>query len=436
MAEIQSIPSTKALPLNDAMKIVALPELSVKIAIGAKVSDCPEGKLVAFEGEELILHEEDLKIARKVADRVAAKLGRKMTPGRLATACTYASQFVVEEIFRPDLVRMIFYSTLSTASAFYRCATPMYALNFSQKIKASVATGRYGREIMEYDIVSFQIDQAPSTIQLAKKLKEMGKRVVYEIDDAFDMLEPWHPQYASWGREKVEQSYQMMELADLVTVSTPWLADHFKSHNANIKVVPNLIDLVGWPTAVHGDRRNSFRVVWAGSTSHKGDLEFVAPALETFAKLDKGIKVIFFGQKPDCIGIPPEQVEYHELVPFDRFPSKLASLDADVAIAPLVDCPFNRGKSNLRVLQYMACGWPVVASDIEPYSRTMKGDHGTIGGLLVEGETSQWVDALHFMLKRPDARKLLTKDSQGVAKQYDVRPWTQKLEKIFLEILS
>ena len=434
MAETAQPPERVA-PLSDALKIIALPELSVKLAIGATVSEAAEGRLVTFEGESVVVHEDDVKFARKIAERLASKLGRKLSPGRLVTACTYASQFVAEEMFRPDTVRVMFYSTISKASAFYRCMTPVYVLNFSQRVKASVATGKYGREILEYDVISVQLDNAPSTIDLFGKLKAMGKKVVYEADDAFDMLEPWHPQYASWTSEKIDQSIQMMKLADMVTVSTPWLAEHFRKYNRNIQVIPNLIDLVVWPAAAHAEKRDSFRVVWAGSSSHKGDLDLVIPALETFARLNPTVKLVFFGQEPYGINVPEDQIEYHEAVDFENYSQKLASLDADVAIAPLVDCPFNRGKSNLRVIQYMACGWPVIASDVEPYSKTMREGGGAIGGLLVDNQEG-WIGALEFMLKRPDVRKILSKDCTAVARKHDLRSWTPKIEKMFLDLVT
>ena len=49
------------------------------------------------------------------------------------------------------------------------------------------------------------------------------------------------------------------------------------------------------------------------------------------------------------------------------YPARLASLELDVAVAPLVDHPFNRAKSALKVLEYGMLGLPVVCSDLEPY---------------------------------------------------------------------
>jgi hypothetical protein len=55
------------------------------------------------------------------------------------------------------------------------------------------------------------------------------------------------------------------------------------------------------------------------------------------------------------------------MVPFDRYPQRLAELQLDVALVPLVDHPFNRSKSRLKLLELGALGIAVVASALPPY---------------------------------------------------------------------
>jgi glycosyltransferase involved in cell wall biosynthesis len=74
---------------------------------------------------------------------------------------------------------------------------------------------------------------------------------------------------------------------------------------------------------------------------------------------------VFLGMCPGAIR--PHVAEFHTGVAFDRYPDKLASLALDVALAPLEHHRFNECKSNLRILEYGALGWPVLASDIAPY---------------------------------------------------------------------
>ena len=59
--------------------------------------------------------------------------------------------------------------------------------------------------------------------------------------------------------------------------------------------------------------------------------------------------------------------EFHEWVPLQDYARKLASLDLDVAVAPLEHNPFNEAKSNLRLLEYGVLGYPVICTNILPY---------------------------------------------------------------------
>ena len=45
-------------------------------------------------------------------------------------------------------------------------------------------------------------------------------------------------------------------------------------------------------------------------------------------------------------------------VPIERYPRALAALDLDLALAPVEQNLFNECKSNLRLLEYGACGFP------------------------------------------------------------------------------
>lgn len=49
------------------------------------------------------------------------------------------------------------------------------------------------------------------------------------------------------------------------------------------------------------------------------------------------------------------------------YPQFIKNSNADVGIAPLEICNFNRGKSNLKALEYCVSGIPGVYTNIEPY---------------------------------------------------------------------
>ncbi len=150
---------------------------------------------------------------------------------------------------------------------------------------------------------------------------------------------------------------------DRLVVTTEPLMDVYRQFIDDIVVVPNNLDGTRW-LGLRSLRRvgRKPRVGWAGALQHLGDLDWLEPAVR---QLSREVEWVFMGMCPD--GLRPYVHEFHEPVAFDDYPRKLASLDLDLAIAPLEMHVFNEGKSDLRLLEYGALGWPVIASDIYPY---------------------------------------------------------------------
>lgn len=110
------------------------------------------------------------------------------------------------------------------------------------------------------------------------------------------------------------------------------------------------------------ERQGKLRVGWAGAQQHLGDLDMIQTVVAHFSTQ---VDWVFMGMCPPSI--QPHVKEVHPFVSIDVYPQTLANLDLDIAIAPLEDNPFNTCKSNLRLLEYGAMGWPVVCSDVYPF---------------------------------------------------------------------
>ena len=81
--------------------------------------------------------------------------------------------------------------------------------------------------------------------------------------------------------------------------------------------------------------------------------------------------------------------------PFDQYPAALASLNLDLAIAPLADNDFNRCKSHLKILEYGVLGLPVIASSPGPYDQCPV--------KLVQGNGSDdWINSIRYFVDDPD----------------------------------
>ncbi|MGH8482996.1 MAG: glycosyltransferase, partial [Pseudomonas sp.] len=79
------------------------------------------------------------------------------------------------------------------------------------------------------------------------------------------------------------------------------------------------------------------------------------------------------------------------------YPQKLASLDLDLALAPLEVNLFNDCKSNLRLLEYGACGFPVICTDTKAYQGYLPCTR------VISNSTGEWIDAIRMHLADPAA---------------------------------
>lgn len=271
----------------------------------------------------------------------------------------------------------------------YRVIAPMRALNDAGRIMGW-ETGNYltPPELfrLEPDVILLQRQVDPHQIELIERyIRHTKAFLIYEIDDLITNIPIRNIRKAHFVEQKdLHKRFRKgLAMCQRFIVSTDYLAEQYKGYNDDIRVVPNYIERGRWgdlqSTRRHADRP---RVGWAGSVTHDGDLAVIFDVVKALAK---EVDWVFFGMCPDAIR--PYVAEFHPGVGLEGYPAKLASLDLDLAVAPLEDVPFNRGKSHLRLLEYGILGYPVICTDITPY----RGDYPVTR---VQSRFKDWVDAI------------------------------------------
>lgn len=223
--------------------------------------------------------------------------------------------------------------------------------------------------------------------------KHCSAKIVIDYDD----YSPNIP-VRSVVRQKIKQNIikdirRDCEQVDWVVVSTAPLAEELSRFTPNIKIAKNGLPVDIWSHLQSKKRTKSkLRVGWAGGGSHTGDLSLLKPIINA---LNNEIEWVFMGMKPQEI-----DCEFHQGVPIELYPEKLASLDLDLALVPLEINQFNICKSNLRLLELGACGVPIICTDIEPFRCNLP-------VTLVANRFNDWMEAIkeHINEKETLARK-------------------------------
>lgn len=215
---------------------------------------------------------------------------------------------------------------------------------------------------------------------------------VFELDDYLPNMPLKSVHRDQSPKDLLKALRQAVALTDRFIVSTAPLAEQFAGFHADIRVLANRLPMHWWSElSSRRGRSAKARVGWAGGIGHRGDLELIA---EVVRDLADEVDWVFLGMCPDKLR--PYVKEFHEGVPIEQYSTKLASLDLDLALAPLEDNIFNACKSNLRLLEYGACGFPVICSDIVCY-------RGDLPVTRVRNRYKEWMDAIRMHLSDRDA---------------------------------
>ena len=186
----------------------------------------------------------------------------------------------------------------------------------------------------------------------------------------------------------IDKIDKVMRNAALVICGNTYLAERAHSAGASfVETIPTVIDLERYVVLPPAP---SERIVvgWVGSPSTVKYLDLVAPALKALAaEFPLQLRVIgaqfaWPGLDVDCR-------------PWAEDSEVIAIQDFDIGIMPLLDTPWERGKCGYKLIQYMACGKPVVASPVGVNKDIVQ--HGG-NGFLASNEL-EWIEFLSVLLQ-------------------------------------
>ena len=170
------------------------------------------------------------------------------------------------------------------------------------------------------------------------------------------------------NRKRIASLIEGMKKADMVTTTTQTLADYAKQYNNNVKVLPNCINYDRW-WKLPLKKNKKLRVVWSGGISHYEDWYTIKePLNELMRKYD--FTLVMIGAKFKGIVDEDNQknLEIHDWIDFKGHSYRMMCMNADIAVIPLKDMPFNHCKSSIKYYEMSAMGVPSVVANILPYS--------------------------------------------------------------------
>jgi len=265
--------------------------------------------------------------------------------------------------------------------------------------------------VNDFDVVFVQKGVFPGLYSGFEKKLAARKPLVFDFDDAI-----WLPRVGgsrvlrSFHREAAVQD--VLRCARAVIAGNAFLAEYASRFNKAVTVVPSSIPIESYPPSP-----NSTLVGWIGSRT---TLPYLKPLKPAFDALGITPRVIASGD-PSQLGFDTEFRPW-------RLETELSELSQlGIGLAPLPDTPWEQGKCGVKILQYMACGIPVVASPVGVNSKIVL--HG-VNGLLAT-HIEDWQPALLSLIADPKLRQRLgAAGRQTVEKRFRVQRAAQDVYSV------
>ncbi|MGC3996939.1 MAG: glycosyltransferase [Anaeromyxobacter sp.] len=401
---------------------VAAEALAVPAAALAKLGGWPQGHAAGGDGVELCLRALDAGGRVVLAERSAVRLhGPDPVPAAVAAdegllrarfTALFGEAPPPARPARAPRARPLRVLALSVEKPEYACyqvrlERPLEALGAEVELRRGVVwegeSARLDATVVDgSDLVVVQRSFPRREVApFLEALRAAGLPVVYETDDLMHEI-PADNLCHDTVAPTIPFIEEALRRADLVTVTTPVLAERIARYGAPIEIVPNQLDERLWAGAPPRPEGGPVVIGYAGTATHLADLAIVEPALlEISRRFGSGVAFRFLGcATPQLAALPNfSYVKFEHS--YQAYARALPGAGIDVGVVPLLDTPFNACKSDIKWLEYAACGIAGVFSDLAPYQGIAQGRTG----LRVPNTTAAWIEALDRLVRDAALRR-------------------------------
>ncbi len=269
------------------------------------------------------------------------------------------------------------------------------------------------RRAAGFDVAWVNRDLLGSDPAWEERLAASGRPFVFDFDDAI-FLSEGRPHFA-----------RAVAAASWVLAGNEQLAAEARRHSDRVSVLPTTVETGRY--RVHHHEPGPLRIGWCGS-----DLSIyqtLAPHLPLLTELQQRLGfrfVVMSWPRPKL-----KTTLQWDFVPWSPDAEAQLGKYFDLGLMPLQDTPFQAGKCACKLLQYLACGLPAVATPLGINAAILADSQG---GLPAQ-DAHDWSQAIEQFA---DAGRRATAGAQGrawVERHYSLERWLPELDRILRGLL-
>ena len=289
--------------------------------------------------------------------------------------------------------------------------------------RRAVQLGRLGG----FDLVVIEYEIFPYFFAFAEQwMNWRGIPYVVDYDDALFHQYDKHRKSLVRGLLGTKIA-KVMRGAKAVIAGNAYIAEYAcKAGAKRVEIIPTVVDIERYPLALQDKKSDGpFVIGWIGSPATQKYLHLIATALREVCAAGKAVLRLVGASNVELPGVPVE------ILPWEEKTEARLIQGFDVGIMPLSDDPWARGKCGLKLIQYMACGRPVVASPVGVNREIV--DPG-VNGFLCDTQ-EQWVKSLSRLRGDPELGRCYGRQGRRkVEEQYSLQQLAPRYVSLLEEV--
>lgn len=292
-----------------------------------------------------------------------------------------------------------------------------------------------GEKLIRYPLVLFFASQADviflqrTTLPfgLEKLLPLVNENIIFDIDDAIFL-----PDEEGGGlihrlkkRSKEKEVIGILRISRKVVVENHYIKRWISRFCENVSIITGPIDeRRNHPLNNERSQRDGIVIGWIGSPSTTPYLRMLDRVFQRISEKYPKVLVRVIGATP--YKLKGVRLDFRPWS-YDNEVRELQGFD--IGIMPMPDNNWTRGKTGVKMLQYMAVGIPAIVSCTEANLEVIRdGENGFLAN-----SDDEWFNKLSLLIKRPELRrKLGIAGRKTIEEKYSVEVSAPK----FLEIMK
>lgn len=202
--------------------------------------------------------------------------------------------------------------------------------------------------------------------------------LVFDVDDATWLASPFG----------LSTAKKIASRSEVVIAGNSFIADWFGKYADDVVVIPTAVDTGHYLPRQVADYGDFYIVGWIGTSGNLKYLEAIEESLKLFlGDSDDRKLLVVSDERPKLPSIDPGRVIFE---PWSMEREVRLIQNMHVGLMPLEDSEWSKGKCSFKMLQYMACGKPVIVSPV--------GMNVEVLGMASVGEPARTIDEWYSLM--------------------------------------